>query len=127
MDKNMVKTNGFISFFKAIVSGMFIILKNKVLISLNNMVYDNVQKMYETSYTTAIQTIIRNSKIDNDRLSTLSEMWLCFTELIILLVLSIIAIYIKERIFICIFLIEIVAILYENKTIKTYYKEVNKW
>ncbi len=87
------------------------------------MFYDNVQKMYEISYNTSQQTIIRDSKLDNDKLSNLSEMWLCFTELIILAVLSILAIYIKEKIFIFIFALEIVAILYQNKIIKNYYNK----
>ena len=127
MDKNMIKTSSVISVLKAIVSGIFLVIKNKVLISLNNMIYDNIQKMYETTYTTALQAIIRKSYIDNDKLSTLSEMWLCFTELIVLVLLSIIAIYMKEKVFILIFITEIIAIFYAKKTISKYYKEDNKY
>lgn len=126
MDKNMKKTYRVISVLKAIVSGIFIIAKNKVFVSINNMAYDNVQKMYETTYTTALQTIIRKSDIDNDKLSTLSEMWLCFAELIILILFAILAIFIKEKIFILIFISEILAIIYSNRTISQYYKEKNK-
>lgn len=89
------------------------------------MVYDNVQKMYEATYTTALQTVINKSDIDNDKLSTLSEMWLCFTELLILILLSIASIFIKEKVFILIFASEILAIIYNNKTIKNYYRENN--
>lgn len=88
--------------------------------------YDNVQKMYEISYNTSQQTMIKESNLDNDKLSTLSEMWLCFTELIILIILSIIAIYIKEKIFIFIFILGIVAVLYQNKVVKKYYNKENK-
>ena len=56
------------------------------------MIYDNVQKVYEISYSTVQQEMIKESNLDNDKLSTLSEMWLCFTEVIILAILSIIAI-----------------------------------
>lgn len=121
MDKNMKKTNNIISIIKIIISGVFIIAKNKLIISVNKMVYDNAQKMYEISYNTAQQAIIKDSDLDNDKLSTLSEMWLCFTEVIILAILSIIALYIKEKVFIFIFVLEILAILYENKTVKKYF------
>lgn len=122
----MKKTNSIISIIKIIITGIFIIAKDKFVISVNKMIYDNAQKMYEISYNTSQQTIIRDSKLDNDKLSTLSEMWLCFTELIILTILSIIAIYIKENIFIFIFVLEIVAVLYQNKVVKKYYNKENK-
>lgn len=126
MDKNMTKANRIIVFLKIITSGAFLILKNKIIISLNKIVYDNVQKMYETTYNTVQQTMLKDSEVDNDKLSTLSEMWLCFIELIILILLSVIAIYIKEKIFIFIFILEILAILYEKNTIKNYYSKENK-
>lgn len=121
MDKNMKKTNNIISIIKIIITGIFIIVKDKFIISANKMIYDNAQKMYEISYNTSQQTIIRDSKLDNDRLSTLSEMWLCFTELIILVILSLIALYIKEKVFIFIFVLEILAVLYNKKIVKDYY------
>lgn len=119
----MIKTNGIASILKAIVSGIFLIAKNKMVISVNNMVYDNVKKVYETTYTTALQTVIKDSDVDNDKLSTLSEMWLCFTELIELTFLAIVAIYIKEKVFILLFIFEILAIFYGQRTIDKYYKE----
>lgn len=121
----MSKTNNIISIFKMIVSGIFLVIKSKVFVSLNKMIYDNVQKMYEATYTTALQTVINKSDIDNDKLSTLSEMWLCFTELVVLILLSIASIFIKEKVFILIFALEILAIIYNNKTIRKYYKENN--
>lgn len=108
------------------MSGVFLIIKNKVAISLNNMVYDNVKKVYETTYTTALQTIIKDSNLDNDKLATLSEMWLCFTELIELIILSIAAIYIKEKVFVLIFVFEILAVFYGKRTINKYYIEEKK-
>lgn len=87
------------------------------------MMYDNVQKMYEISYTTMQQAMIKDSNLDNDKLSTLSEMWLCFTEVIILAMLSIIAIYIKEKVFILVFILEILAVLYEKKIVRDYCKK----
>lgn len=119
----MIKTNGIASILKAIVSGIFLIAKNKMVISVNNMAYDNVKKVYETTYTTALQTVIKDSEVDNDKLSTLSEMWLCFTELIELTFLAIVAIYIKEKVFILLFIFEILAIFYGKRTIDKYYKE----
>ena len=90
------------------------------------MIYDNVQKVYEISYSTVQQEMIKESNLDNDKLSTLSEMWLCFTEVIILAILSIIAIYIKEKVFILIFVLEILAVLYEKKIVRDYYKKEKK-
>lgn len=122
----MKKTNRIISIIKILITGIFIIVKDKFIISVNKMIYDNAQKAYEISYNTSQQTMIKESNLDNDKLSTLSEMWLCFTELIILAMLSIIAIYIKEKIFIFIFILEIVAVLYQNKVVKKYYNKENK-
>ena len=125
MDKNMTKTNNVASALKAIVTGVFLIAKNKIVMSVNNMFYDNIKKMYETSYTTAMQTMIEESEKDNDKLATLSEMWLCFTELIELLILAIFAYYIKEKVFILLFIFELLAIFYGRNKINKYYKKKN--
>ncbi len=121
----MKKANNIISIIKILITGIFIIVKDKFIISVNKMIYDNAQKAYEISYNTSQQTMIKESNLDNDKLSTLSEMWLCFTELIILAILSIIAIYIKEKIFIFIFVLEILAVFYNKKIVKDYYKTYN--
>ncbi len=122
----MIKTNSAIAIFKAVISGIFLIARDKFVISVNKMIYDNSQKLYETTYITALQTVIKNSKIDNDKLSMLSEMWLCFTELIILSALSIIAIFIKEKVFIIIFVLAIIAIFYENRVVRKFYQNKEK-
>lgn len=114
----MKKTNNIISIIKIIITGIFIIVKDKFIISANKMIYDNAQKMYEISYNASQQTIIKESKLDNDKLSTLTEMWLCATEVMILVILSIIALYIKEKVFIFIFVLEILAVLYNKKIVK---------
>ena len=121
MDKNMKRTNNIISIIKIIITGIFIIVKDKFIISANKLIYDNAQKMYEISYNASQQTIIKESKLDNDKLSTLTEMWLCATEVMILVILSIIALYIKEKVFIFIFVLEILAVLYNKKIVKDYY------
>jgi hypothetical protein len=121
----MKKANNIISIIKILITGIFIIVKDKFIISVNKMIYDNAQKAYEISYNTSQQTMIKESNLDNDKLSTLSEMWLCFAELIILAILSIIAIYIKEKIFIFIFVLEILAVFYNKKIVKDYYKTYN--
>lgn len=126
IDKNMVKSNNVVSILKTIVTGAYLIAKNKIVLSVNNMFYDNIKKMYETSYTTAMQTAIKESNKDNDKLATLSEMWLCFTELIELSILALVAYYIKEKIFILLFAFELIAIFYGRNKINKYYEHETK-
>jgi len=84
------------------------------LISANKTLSDNFEKVYETSITTSIQNIIKDSKEDNELLSTAGQMSLCFTEVIILAILSIAAKYIGTNIFYIIFALSIVSTIAIN-------------
>lgn len=123
IDKDASKTNNIISSMKAVVSLIFIIVKNKIYISLNNSIYSTIQKMYETSYNTELQETIKESEYDNDKLATLSEMWLCYTELIVLMILSIISFFIQERVFYFIFISQVIAAFYASKIISKNFKK----
>lgn len=85
------------------------VLNSKLLISINKTISDNFEKVYETSIQTSIQNIIKKSKEDYNLLSTVGQMSLCFTEIIIFSILSLISIFIGEKVFIIIFLLSIIA------------------
>ena len=122
-DKNIYKANSLVSGIKILITGFYLLTKNKVLVSLNKMLSDNFDKVYETSIQTSIQNIIKNNREDNEMLSAVGQMSLCFTEVIIFGILSIISIYVKENVFYVIFILSIVSTVFINYNIK---KEIVK-
>lgn len=116
-DKNRQKTNTLVSVLRMIVSAVFLVIKNKWIISVNKTVHDNLQMVYETTFITSIQEIIKGSKRNDALLSTICEMCLCFTEVIVFSIFAILAIFIKENIFIVIFISTIISVYLMNKKI----------
>lgn len=116
-DKNRKKTNTFVSILRIIVSAIFLVIRNKWIISFNKTAFDNLQMVYETTFTTSIQEIIKKSKRSDALLSTTCEMCLCFTEVIVFSILAILGLILKEKIFIIIFLSTIISICAMNKKI----------
>ena len=108
-DKNITKSNTLVSCIRVIITGLYLVLNSKLLISINKTISDNFEKVYETSIQTSIQNIIKKSKEDYNLLSTVGQMSLCFTEIIIFSILSLISIFIGEKVFIIIFLLSIIA------------------
>lgn len=117
-DKNLPKSNNLVTVIKAIITGVYLFARNKIIISLNNMLSDNFSKVYETSIQTSIQNIIKESKEDNDLLSSVGQMSLCFTEVIIFIILAILSNFIGEKIFYIIFILSIISTLGININIK---------
>ena len=62
----------------------------------------------------AIQNIIKESKEDHDLLSAVGQMSLCFTEVIVLAILSIISKFIGENIFYLIFILSSISTIAIN-------------
>lgn len=122
-DKNISKSNNLVTFIKTIITGIFLITRNKIIISVNKTLNDNFQKVYETSTQTSIQNIIKESKEDNELLSAVGQMTLCFTEIIVFGILSLLSRFIGEKIFIIIFILSIVSTIGININIK---REQNK-
>ena len=117
-DKNIRKSNDLVTVIKTIITGVFLITKNKIIIAINKMLNDNFQKVYETSTQTSIQNIIKESKEDNELLSAVGQMTLCFTEIIIFGILALISRFIGEKIFIIIFILSIISTVLINVNIK---------
>lgn len=117
-DKNISKSNNLVTLIKVIITSIFLITKNKITISLNKTLSDNFAKVYETSIQTSIQNIIKKSNEDNELLSAVGQMSLCFTEIIIFTILAILSYFIKEKIFIIIFLMSIISTIFVNINIK---------
>lgn len=108
-DKNIKKANTLVSLIRLIITSIYLFAKNKFVISVNKTVSDNLEKVYETSIQTSIQNMIKESKEDHDLLSAVGQMSLCFTEVVIFAILSIISKYIGEDIFYLIFLLSIIS------------------
>ena len=118
-DKNIKKSNNFVTIIKCSITLVYLFIKNKFIISLNKTVSDNISKVYETSIQTSIQNIIKQSKEDNDLLSSVGQMSLCFTEVIVFLILAILAKFIGQKIFYIIFILSIVSTIFINLCIKS--------
>lgn len=108
-DKNIKKANTLVSLIRLIITSIYLFVKNKFVISVNKTVSDNLEKVYETSIQTSIQNMIKDSKEDHDLLSAVGQMSLCFAEVVIFAILSIISKYIGEYIFYLIFLLSIIS------------------
>ena len=117
-DKNIVKANSLVTIIKVIITSVFLFAKNKVTIAFNKVLNDNFEKVYETSINTSIQNIIKESKEDNDLLSAVGQMSLCFTEVIVFALLAIISSFIGEKVFIIIFILSILSSIFININIK---------
>ena len=113
-DKNIKKANTLVSLIRLIITSIYLFAKNKFVISVNKTVSDNLEKVYETSIQTSIQNIIKESKEDHDLLSAVGQMSLCFAEVVIFAILSIISKYIGEDIFYLIFLLSIISTVVIN-------------
>ena len=113
-DKNIRNSNTFVSIIRLVITSIYLFVKNKLIISINKTVSDNLEKVYETSIQTSIQNIIKDSKEDHDLLSAVGQMSLCFTEVIVFAILSIIAKYIGENVFYIIFVLSIISTIMIN-------------
>ena len=89
-----------------------------MIISINKTIGDNLEKVYETSIQTSIQNIIKESNEDTDLLSAVGQMSLCFTEVIVFAILSIVSVFVGEKIFILIFILSILSTILINANIK---------
>lgn len=118
LDKNIAKANNLVTIIKAMITGIFLLAKNKVAISFNKLLSDNFEKVYETSIQTSIQNIIKESKESNELLSAVGQMSLCFTEVIVFAILAILSSFIGEKVFIIIFILSILSTVCINCNIK---------
>lgn len=121
-DKNLVKSNNLVSSVRIVITFIYLFTKNKVIVSLNKNISDNFEKVYETSIQTSIQNIIKDSKENNDLLSSVGQMSLCFTEVIVLGILSLLALFIGKNIFYAIFILSIISTIFIDFNIMKYNK-----
>ena len=116
-DKNVKKSNNLVTLIKTSITLIYLFVKDKFIISLNKTISDNVSKVYETSIQTSIQNIIKESKEDNDLLSSVGQMSLCFTEVIVFFILAILSSFIGEKVFMVIFVLSIISTIFINVNI----------
>lgn len=117
-DKNINKSTNLVTFIKTIITTIFFITKNKIIVSINKALNDNFQKVYETSTQTSIQNIIKDSKEDNELLSAVGQMTLCLTELVVFVLLAVLSRFIGEKVFYIIFILSIISTILININIK---------
>lgn len=117
-DKDIKKSNNLVSMMRIFITMIYLFVKNRMIISINKTIGDNLEKVYETSIQTSIQNIIKKSKEDNDLLSSVGQMSLCFTEVVVFAVLAILAKFIGEGIFYVIFILSIISTIGINLEIK---------
>ncbi len=117
-DKNIKSSNNLVTLIKASITSIYLFVKDKFVISINKTVSDNISKVYETSIQTSIQNIIKESKEDNDLLSSVGQMSLCFTEVVVFSILAILSSIIGEKVFMIIFGLSIISTLWINYSIK---------
>ena len=115
-DKDIKKSNNLVTIIKSSITLIYLFVKDKFIISINKAVSDNVSKVYETSIQTSIQNIIKESKEDNDLLSSVG---LCFTEVFVFALLAFIAKFVGENVFYVIFILSIVSTIIINIDIKS--------
>ncbi len=123
-DKDIKKSNNLVTIIKSSITLIYLVTKNKFIISINKAVSDNVSKVYETSIQTSIQNIIKESKEDNELLSVVGQMSLCFTEVFVFALLAFIAKFIGENVFYAIFILSIISTIIINIDIKSENKKL---
>ena len=121
-DKNIKKSNNLVSLIRIVVTAVYLFTKNKIIISINKTVGDNLEKVYETSIQTSIQNIIKEAKEDYDLLSAVGQMSLCFTEVIVFVILAVLATFIGQGIFYVIFILSIISTIAINFEIQKEFK-----
>lgn len=122
-DKNINKTNNIVSIIKIFITSIFIFFKNKFVISIGKIFSDNFEKVYETSIQTSIQNIIKRSSVSNELLSSIGQMSLCFTEVVIFILLALISKIFGNVVFIVMFILSIISTILIDMYIKN--KEKN--
>lgn len=122
-DKSLQKANNLVTVIRTVITSVFLFAKDKILISLNKTLSDNFEKVYETTIHTSIQNIIKESKENNELLSAVGQMSLCFTEVFVFAILAILSKFIGEKVFYIIFILSIISTILININIK---KERNK-
>lgn len=123
-DKDIKKSNNLVTIIRVSITLIYLFVRDKFIISINKAVSDNVSKVYETSIQTSIQNIIKESKEDNDLLSSVGQMSLCFTEVLVFALLAFIAKFIGENVFYVIFILSIISTIIINIDIKSENKKL---
>lgn len=117
-DKNTQKTNDIVTAIRTLITVVFLFVRNKVAIAFNKALSDNFEKVYETTLQTSIQNMIKDSKDDNTILSTVGQMSLCFTEVIVFSGLASISYFIDANVFYMIFILSVISTLDINLLVR---------
>lgn len=118
-DKHLAKLTTLMSIARVTLSSVFILLKDKVVVSFSKTAFDNLEQIYEMTFKTASENIMkRMHKEDPAFLSTVAEMSLCLTEVVIFSLFALVAYFIQIKAFIFVFLGSIIATIIVSKELK---------
>lgn len=113
-DKNIFKMNKWISILRIILTSIFIFTKNKITISINKIAFDSTEQIYDMTYISSTENIIKNSPKENCLLASVGEMCLCFSELVCFAIIAFIAYYNTSYAFIFMFTASIISTIVMN-------------
>lgn len=117
-DRNSRKTTNIVTAIRTLITIIYLFIQNKVAISFNKALSDNFEKVYETTLQTSIQNMIKESDEDNTMLSTVGQMSLCFTEIIVFSGLALISYFVDTNVFYVIFVLSIISTLDINLLVR---------
>lgn len=122
-DKNISKMNNIVTILRLITTSIFIITRNKVIISINKATFDSIEQIYDMVYISSIENIIKKNPKENSLLASSGEMCLCFTELLCFSLIALIALYSATGAFIFMFACSIISTIMMNKMIQKHLKQ----
>lgn len=117
-DKDTKRTNNIVTAIRVLITTVYLFTKNKIAISFNKALNDNFEKVYETTLQTSIQNMIREVKVDSTMLSTVGQMSLCFTEVVVFSGLSLISYFVDTNVFYMIFVLSLISTLSINLLVR---------
>lgn len=106
-DQNTRKTNRIVTLLKSFITAIFLVAKSKMTIAFNKTLSDNFEKVYETTLQTNLQNLMKESGKDRTFFSTVGQMSLCFTEVVVFSGLSLVSYFAGINVFYVIFVLSI--------------------
>lgn len=87
-------------------------------IAFNKTLSDNFEKVYETTLQTNLQNLMKESDKDRTFFSTVGQMSLCFTEVVVFFGLSLMSYFVDSNVFYVIFVFSIGSTLKIDKLLQ---------
>lgn len=109
-----------ISSIKGIISFIFVIVKEKIILLFNQSLYKLSDHVYDSLYSALLQSKVENDHKNTFVLSMVHEMSLCFYEFVVLIILSMVSMIDSIVTFKLIFICSILVIISSNGIVKNW-------